>query len=60
VGLLAIGVHSSADFNLQIPANAAAVVVLLGLIGGRSAEPKSRSSRKTAPGLFDGTNSQSA
>jgi O-antigen ligase len=60
VGLLAIGVHSSADFNLQIPANAAAVVVLLGLIGGRSAEPKSRSSRKMASELSNGANSQSA
>ncbi|SER22124.1 O-Antigen ligase [Solimonas aquatica] len=46
LALLCIALHSLTDFNLQIPANAAAVVALLGLLSGLS--PQSRSARRKA------------
>lgn len=45
MGIVAIGVHSSTDFNLQIPANAATFVVVcaIALLANQHARPQTRS-----------------
>ena len=45
MGIVAIGVHSSTDFNLQIPANAATLVVVcaIALLANQHARPQTRS-----------------
>lgn len=44
MGIVAIGVHSATDFNLQIPANAATLVVVcaIALLANQHASPRSR------------------
>lgn len=45
MGIVAIGVHSSTDFNLQIPANAGTLVVVcaIALLANQHARPQTRS-----------------
>lgn len=40
LALFSIGLHSLTDFNLQIPANAATLVILMGLAAGLSPKPR--------------------
>jgi O-antigen ligase len=49
MGIVAIGVHSVTDFNLQIPANAATFVVVcaIALLATQHASPRARSSRRS-------------
>ncbi|MES0873924.1 O-antigen ligase family protein [Sinimarinibacterium thermocellulolyticum] len=42
LAVLSLGLHGLTDFNLQIPANAASIVALLGLMLGLSARPRRR------------------
>ncbi|MEQ1438052.1 O-antigen ligase family protein [Fontimonas sp. SYSU GA230001] len=42
MGMLAIAIHSTADFNLQIPANAATLLVLMALSAGCSSSSRKR------------------
>ena len=40
LAMFSIGLHSLTDFNLQIPANAATLVILMGLAAGQSPKPR--------------------
>ena len=47
MGIIALLIHSSTDFNLQIPANAATLVVLcaIAVLAGSHSKPRVRKSR---------------
>ena len=49
IGIIAIAIHSLTDFNLQIPANAATLVVLcaIAVLANQHSNPRRRSSRET-------------